>query len=253
MNKYSVNSQTLKIISFFVCFVFVFFSTLSLTSGLPPAENTVQTAVEVDKVIKESRGIFPVIVIDPGHGGRDGGASSDNGVLEKDINLQISALISRLCGAFGFECVMTRTEDVMLGEELAGNKRKMKDLKSRVNTANSLSDCIFISIHQNKFPQKKYSGLQTYYSKNSPLSKQLAQSIQTAVKQNLQSDNDRAVKPAGSSIYVLDNIIHPAVLVECGFLSNDGEVLLLCDSVYQKKLSASVFSALFNYLQEYPK
>ncbi len=253
MNKYTVNSHSLKVISFFFCFILVFLLTLSGTSGLPDSESTEQTALAVDEVIISKGRAFPIVVIDPGHGGRDGGASSASGTLEKDINLQLGKLLERISTAYGLECIMTRQSDEMLGSELPGNKKKMKDLKSRVNTANSVGDCVFISIHQNKFPQKKYKGLQVYYSRNSSDSKPLAQGMQQNVRQYVQPDNDRVIKQASSNIYVLDNVRCPAVLIECGFLSNDEEARLLCDRDYQKKLTAAVFSALFNYLQEYPK
>ncbi len=251
MNGNIFHSSTLKLITFFISFIFVFFITVSLTSGLSDSESTENTSLAVDAIISDKRGRFPLIIIDPGHGGRDGGASSEGGALEKDINLQISNMISRLSTAYGIDCMLTRDKDEMLGSELSGNKKKMKDLKCRVNLANSSDNCIFVSIHQNKFPQKKYSGLQVYYSRNSVYSKPLAEKIQSTVKKNIQTDNDRVVKPASSSIYVLDNVKCPAVLVECGFLSNDAEAKLLSDTDYQKKLSACIFTAVFNYLQEY--
>ncbi len=248
MNKNIFNNRTLKLLSPLLCFVLVFFSTVAITSGIPDAKSTGEY---VDAVIVQKSSVFPLVIIDPGHGGRDGGASSDDGALEKDINLQISKIISRLSSAYGIDCMLTRNKDEMLGSELPGNKKKMKDLKSRVSIANSNDNCIFVSIHQNRFPQKKYSGLQVYYSKNSLYSKPLAEKIQTSVRKNIQPQNDRVIKQASSSIYVLDNVKCPAVLIECGFLSNDTEAKMLSDSEYQKKLSACIFTAVFNYLQEY--
>ncbi len=249
MISYSVRVQTKKIISFFVCFIIIFFSVIKSTCGLPE-EDTEQTALLADSVAVSSVPTLPTVVIDPGHGGIDGGASSKSGVVEKEVNLQIGTVLYRLCNAFGIGCVMTRYDDRMLGQEQDGAKRKMKDLRYRVNTANSYPDFIFVSIHQNKFPIEKYSGLQVYYSKNILGSYELAKSMQDCVKNTLQPQNTRAVKPSASSIYVLDNIRCPGVLVECGFLSNNAEAALLADATYQKKLSCCIFSSIFNYISD---
>lgn len=193
---------------------------------------------------------LPVLVIDAGHGGIDGGASSDSGVLEKDINLEISKKLCRLAESIGIRCVMTRCEDEMLTLPNDSRSKKLADLKRRVQIAEECGDCVFVSIHQNKFPQKSCSGLTVYYSKNDAFSQTLAQSIQKYVKQRLQPDNNRPIKQADSAIYVLDNISSPAVLIECGFLSNDEECRLLCTDIYQKKLVCAVFGAIFNSLQD---
>lgn len=191
--------------------------------------------------------VFPCVLIDPGHGGEDGGASSDTGVLEKDINLQISHRLYAVLKTLGIDCEMTRRTDTMLdgGQE---KHRKMHDLKNRVLAAKSLDDCIFVSIHQNKFPQKKYSGTQVYYSKNDPSSYALAELIQASVRENLQPENNRQTKKATSSIYVLDNLSCPAVLTECGFLSNDSEAEKLTTDAYQKQIVCAIASGIVNFL-----
>lgn len=194
---------------------------------------------------------LPILVIDAGHGGIDGGASSDNGILEKDINLQISNRLARLCSAYGIKCVVTRSDDELLGSSAGSGSRKLRDLQARVDVARKSGDCFFVSIHQNKFPIEKYSGLQVYYSPNNDFSRTLAQNIQDNTKSYLQPENVREIKKATSSIYILNNISSPAVLVECGFLSNRTEASLLCNESYQKKLCAVIFGAIFNSLQEY--
>ncbi len=188
-----------------------------------------------------------VFIIDPGHGGFDGGAVGQTGVLEKDINLDIATDLHELFTLSGTEAYLTRTSDVMLYDENNSRSRKAQDVRNRVSFTQSFVNPVFVSIHQNKFPVSKYSGLQVYYSQNNSNSKILAESIQDQVKSKLQNDNNREVKKSGSTIYVLKNLDCPAVLVECGFLSNPSEETLLSDSTYRKKLALCIFSALINY------
>lgn len=188
-----------------------------------------------------------VIVLDAGHGGIDGGAQGDDGTLEKDLNL---AVTKRLCALFesaGMNVIMTRDSDVLLGAADSSH-RKLDDLKARVDAANETENSVFVSIHMNKFPVAKYSGLQVYYSKNNAMSRPLAESVQSTVRVSLQPQNSREIKAAGSDIYVLNNSLCPAILVECGFLSNEKELSSLRDENYQKRLAACIFAAVTNAL-----
>lgn len=189
---------------------------------------------------------YPVIVIDAGHGGADGGAVAPDGTCEKDINLNIAKNVDALLTSLGFECVMTREDDVMLSDG-SGASAKMSDLKQRVAETDG-KDCIFVSIHQNKFPQDKCSGTQVYYSKNDPESAKLADTVQECVRKYIQQHNTRQIKPAGSEIFVLDRCRVPAVLIECGFLSNPAELSKLKDTEYQKELSCAVAAAVSSYI-----
>ena len=191
-----------------------------------------------------------LVVIDAGHGGRDGGAVGESGVLEKDLNLMIAQKLRDLLTAAGVDCVMTREEDRLVCDEsdpaLKG-KMKQTDLKNRLQIAKDNPSARFISIHMNKFPQEKYFGLQVYYSKNDPQSFELAKEIQENTRKYLQVQNARKVKPADSKIYLLDRAESPAVLVECGFLSNPEECKRLCDGDYQNELAyILLFSLLKN-------
>lgn len=187
------------------------------------------------------------IVIDAGHGGMDGGAVSDAGVAEKDINLAVAMRLRELFLLADADVVMTRTEDVMLCSE-DSKHRKREDLESRVRIAESHENAVFLSIHMNKFPVEKYSGLQVYYSRSNDASRDIAESIQKKTADFLQSENKRRVKPADSSIYVLDKLDIPAVLVECGFLSNRAEAALLSDAAYQDKLACIIYAAVADVL-----
>ena len=193
---------------------------------------------------------LPTIVIDAGHGGEDGGASSYGGSPEKDLNLLISNHLCNTLTAMGFKVVMTRTDDTLLydkNSDYKGHKKSM-DLANRLRIANSYNNSILISIHMNAFPQKQYKGLQVYYSKNSDKSKRLAELIQQLNKSFIAPDNNRAAKQAGSNIYLLDRSTETAVLIECGFLSNDEERELLNSTEYQKKLAACFAAALINFI-----
>ncbi len=194
------------------------------------------------------------VVIDAGHGGRDGGAISDGGIVEKDLNLSLSFMICDYLTACGIKCKMTRKEDFLVCDEndpSIKGKVKMTDLKNRLEIAQSNPEAIFVSIHMNKFPMEKYRGTQVYYSRNNEYSAEIAESVRKSVVQYLQPDNKRVCKSAGSSIYILDRISVPAVLIECGFLSNREECELLSDEEYRKKLSLVISEGILQSLLNY--
>lgn len=191
---------------------------------------------------------IPTIVIDAGHGGEDGGAVSESGVLEKDINLSIANDTSALFYLLGFDVTQTRKSDIALdnGEDTI-RKRKVSDMKKRLEIFNSSKENTIISIHQNKFSESKYHGTQIFYSPNNPKSKQLADSIKYSVKGLLQPNNERECKKADSGIYLLKNTNNPAVIVECGFISNEEECKNLLDSQYQKQMAFSITAGFLSY------
>lgn len=191
---------------------------------------------------------LPTIVIDPGHGGEDGGAVSDRGVLEKDINLSIANDTSALFYLLGFDVTKTRKADMALdsGEDTI-RKRKVSDMKKRLEIFNSSEENTIISIHQNKFSESKYHGTQIFYSPNNQKSKQLADNIKFSVKGLLQPDNERECKEADGGIYLLKNTNNPAVIVECGFISNEEECNHLLDKQYQKQMAFSITAGFLSY------
>ena len=199
-------------------------------------------------VSSESIKSMPTIVIDAGHGGEDGGAVNESGVLEKDINLSIANDTSALFYLLGFDVTQTRKTDVALdnGEDTI-RKRKVSDMKKRLEIFNSSKENTIISIHQNKFSESKYHGTQIFYSPNNPKSKQLADSIKYSVKGLLQPDNERECKKADGGIYLLKNTNNPAVIVECGFISNGEECKNLLDSQYQKQMAFSITAGFLSY------
>ncbi len=187
-------------------------------------------------------------VIDAGHGGEDGGAFAPDGTAEKELNLQVASSLSLLFELNGNGVRMTRTEDKLLYDhynELDNykGKKKVYDLKNRVLITEEYNDAVYIGIHMNNFSSSAYMGLQVYYSKNNTDSMALAESVQKNTIKYLQQNNRRRVKGADSSIYVLDNLSCPAILVECGFLSNSEELSLLKTEEYRRDLSAVIFTS----------
>ena len=132
-------------------------------------------------------------------------------------------------------------------------RKKLLDLAARLNVARKEENSIFVSIHMNSFPQSQYHGLQVYYSQNHQDSQVLADLIQRQVRTNLQPDNQRNTKAASTNIYLLSRIDSPAVLVECGFISNDQECKLLTSDSYQEELSQLISEAIIRFLSNKPE
>lgn len=216
-----------------------FFFTFCLTLTLLLLSWLGARIIRIPAPIEASSPVPPIVVIDAGHGGEDCGAIGKNGALEKDLNLQISLKLNELLQANGIQTVMTRTEDILLYDPNSNyqGQKKIQDLATRKSIAEQYENVIFVSIHMNAFPQSQYSGLQVYYSPNHASSQKLAQAMQTLIKQTLQPDNRRGIKVADESIYLLDRLNCPAVLVECGFLSNPEECERLSDDTYQRQLA----------------
>jgi len=192
----------------------------------------------------------PVLILDAGHGGEDGGAIGADGTVEKHLNLDIASNLSQMLRLGGNQVIMTRTEDRLLydpNEDYQGRKKQL-DLLTRRRIAEQTKNSVFISIHMNAFPQTRYHGLQVYYSKNHQNSEILAKSMQQSVITHLQPDNHRRAKAASSSIYLLTHLTCPAVLVECGFLSNPDECAALGNASYRQKLTLSLYWGIMEFL-----
>ena len=186
------------------------------------------------------------IIIDAGHGGIDGGATSCTGVLESQINLQIALRLEQLFHLLGYDTVMIRRSDESIYTE--GNtvaSQKVSDLKERVRICNETDGAILISIHQNTYPDNRYRGAQVFYAKSDG-SKHLAQKVQEMMKV-LNSGNNRKAKQ-GSGVYLLEHISCPGILVECGFLTNPEEEKNLRDGAYQKRLCSVIAASVSSYL-----
>lgn len=191
-----------------------------------------------------------IVIIDAGHGGIDGGAVGIDGTVEKDINLSVALKLDELLRASGINTRMTRTEDISIHDESAKTVRqkKVSDIHNRFGIMEETENSIFVSIHQNHFDKPKYHGTQVFYSGNNPDSLELANCVQSAVVRTIQPENSRVVKKSGTEIYLLYHAMRPAIMVECGFLSNPEEVGLLKTSEYQSKLALAIYDGILNYL-----
>lgn len=226
-----------------LCLTVSFISMLFYTSKVKENESLSVSITENDT--------YPLIIVDAGHGGEDGGTSSSQGVREKDINLQISDKLSMLMNLAGYKTLLTRTEDKLLydGEPDTMRSKKLADIRKRMEIINSNPESIFLSIHQNFFTESKYWGTQVFYSGNNPESKLIAEEIQRSVVGSFQKDNTRKIKQSGKEIYLLHNAKSPAVMVECGFMSNPSEALLLSDEKYQINMAVAIIDGVNNYLK----
>lgn len=184
----------------------------------------------------------PIVILDPGHGGIDGGAvgiaaAGGDGTLEKDLNLAVSKELGRLLSAQGFRVVYTRADDTMPDAGRAGASRKMNDIAARLDVMKAYPGALFVSIHMNKYPGEKPCGTQIYYAAKQEGSFALAEAIRSSVLR-IQPDNKRETVGKTDGIYLLEHASGTAVLVECGFLSNPAEAEKLNDPAYRTRLAA---------------
>ncbi len=205
---------------------------------------------KIDQMVSALGGEYmPTIVLDAGHGGEDGGAVSKSGIIEKDINLAIALNLRQMLELSGFNVVMIRDADVSVGDNTLDTikARKTSDIHNRLKTIEENGDCVFLSIHQNHFTSSKYSGAQIFYGTENSHSQALADVTQKAISEILQPDNHRETKPAPDSIYLLSHAKVPAVIVECGFLSNSGESKKLNQPEYQRQMAFAIYQGYLNY------
>lgn len=191
------------------------------------------------------------VVIDPGHGGEDGGAVAADGTEESAINLQIAKRLDAVLTFWGCDTKLLRSEDISLHDAGASTirQKKVSDIHNRVGLINSEPNPRVISIHQNYFTQTQYHGAQVFYA-NGPLGQPWAKLTQENLKNCLEPGNNRREKPISHDVYLMNHITCPAILVECGFLSNPQECAKLQDPGYQTALAAVVAAS---YLQSVQK
>lgn len=187
------------------------------------------------------------IIIDPGHGGEDGGATSCTGRLESGFNLDIALRLNDLFHLLGYDTRMIRTSDTAIytkGETIA--QKKVSDLKERVRIVNETENALLLSIHQNNFSDGKYSGAQVFYA-GTEGSEEMARLLQTALVASLNPGSNRKIKKS-DGVYLMEHIDCTGVLVECGFLSNAEEEAKLRDPVYQRKLCCVIAATVSSFL-----
>lgn len=184
------------------------------------------------------------LVLDAGHGGEDGGAVSLTGAPESEINLAIVLKLRDALGLYGVDPILLRETDISLHNSDADTLREKKrsDLKNRVAATEEVEGGTLLSIHQNTYPGSRYHGAHVFYAPTEG-SKELAEHFQNSIKTALQPDNERAVKRIPDTVYIMNHVTCPAILIECGFLTNPEEEAQLRDEDYQRKLSAVVAAA----------
>ncbi len=190
-----------------------------------------------------------IIVLDAGHGGSDGGAVSADGTPEDDINLAIVLRLRDIFALMGRQTVLTRTGEASLADPDSATLRqeKVSDTKNRVALINSVSNGCLISIHQNTLPgHPSVHGAQVFYGKVTD-SDARAAAVQQALNNIINVGNEKTAKPIGSDIYIMAHADCPAILVECGFLSNSAETRLLLSPEYQTKLAAAICCGYLQY------
>lgn len=193
-----------------------------------------------------------VIVLDAGHGGMDGGCTSANGDVEKNINLAILLDLRDMLEASGYTVLTTRTSDISIHDEgIEGiANQKSSDMDNRLELFNSVQDAICISIHQNQFTDPQYKGAQMFYSDTNSKNATLAQMLQNQFVAFLQPDNTREIKLCGKELFLCYYSKNVTVMSECGFLSNPEEAALLITEDYQHKVAFTIYAALVQYCAE---
>ncbi len=203
--------------------------------------------LQVSSNVKTAQGLK--VIIDAGHGGVDGGAVSNDGTCEKDINLQIALFLNEMLKMSGAETIMTRSTDVSIHDNTCETIRakKVSDIHNRLKILSSNPDYLFVSIHQNSFQDERYNGAQLFYSPNNGESVELAKCLQNAFSTRLQKDNERQIKKCTTDVYLIYNAKTTAVLCECGFLSNKEELKKLKNPEYQKQVAFCIYSGILDY------
>lgn len=194
--------------------------------------------------------VSPILILDPGHGGEDGGAVAQDGTIESHINLSIAKKAARIAELSGFEICMTREDDVSIHDSSAKTirEKKVSDLKNRTALCNSVDNGVLISFHQNSLPgSASVRGAQVFYNEKEG-SRELAQAVQDLLNETLNGNHPKTIKSIGESSYLMSHVACPAVLIECAFLSNPEETMLIKSDEYQTKLAAVIISAAMCYL-----
>ena len=216
------------------CILFSIFAGIAVRSALRTS------------TIKSQESSKKCILIDPGHGGMDGGTISVDGTVEKDINLAVSLPLADMLRLFGYNITMSRDGDYDLCD--SGNtvrEKKISDMNNRLKLYNQ--SYLVISVHQNYFTESQYWGAQIFYSLNNTESLELAKSVRQSIVDMTQPTNKRELKKATSDIYLLHSTTVPAIIVECGFMSNSDELAKLKCPEYQEKMAFAIACGVLAY------
>ena len=225
---------------------------LTLATFLPIGMFMLQTAGNINNNKTVATMATPVsnktIIVDAGHGGEDGGAVSNNGISEAEINLKIALKLQQLLEQSGSKVVLTRSDNNAIYDidKKTLREKKNSDIRNRVKIGNNSSADIFVSIHLNKIPENQYYGWQTFFKDGNEDGKRLAICIQNNLNETMQKENKR-VPLKISNVYIIKHVEIPTVIVECGFLSNIEEEKQLQQEEYQIKLAWGIYNGIMEY------
>ena len=239
-----MNKVNLKI---FVGTLFFACSIAAIGGAAVLSDKISENAVPASLVSQQQE--LPIIILDAGHGGFDGGCISVDGVPEKGINLSILLRVRDLLRISGYEVEVTRDSDISIhdsGIEGIANQ-KSSDMDNRLELFNKYDNAVCISIHQNQFTDPVYNGAQMFYSATDSRNEMLAKSLQSSF-QVLQPENKREIKLCGKELFLCYYSENPTVMVECGFLSNPEEAALLNTEEYQQKVAMTIFNGINNFV-----
>ncbi len=197
--------------------------------------------------IAETAGEEIQYIIDPGHGMPDGGAVGSDGTTEQELNLAIAQKVAKQMKKQKANVVMTRNNENSIytdGETI--HAKKVSDIRNRIELAGKYKRIPLISIHLNTFPDSSVRGTQVFYKEGDETSRLLAQALQNAFNNNLQAENPKVIKPISKNIYLFSHIENPAILIECGFLSNKEELINLKNEKYQNKIAKIIVQTLMS-------
>lgn len=225
---------------------------LTLAIFLPIGMFVLQTASNINTNKTVATMATPVssntIIIDAGHGGEDGGAVSNNGISEAEINLKIALKLQQLLEQSGSNVVLTRSDNNAIYDidKKTLREKKNSDIRNRVRIGNNSSADIFVSIHLNKIPENQYYGWQTFFKDGNEDGKRLANCIQNNLNETIQKENKRTPLKI-NNVYVIKHVEIPTVIVECGFLSNPEEERQLQQEEYQTKLAWGIYNGIMEF------
>ncbi|MBR2589847.1 MAG: N-acetylmuramoyl-L-alanine amidase [Clostridia bacterium] len=226
----------------FLCIVLVSIILFGICFVVPIYKNT-----ESKQIVSA----LPTIVIDCGHGGPDGGAVGADGTCEKDINLALGFALREILIQNGYQVVMTREKDAFICDDHSASLREqnVSDIHNRLKIAKSVPNSLFISIHMNNFSDTRYWGSQLFYGPKNKQSITMSEAIQKRLVTTVQKGNDRPLKQMDSSVYIIYNAPMPALLLECGFMSNTAELNRFKNTQYRCSFAFSVFLGINDYIK----
>lgn len=184
-------------------------------------------------------------IIDAGHGIPDGGAVGIDGTTEQELNLKIALKLSKRLNGLKLNTVLTRTDENSIFEEGDSvHAKKISDIRKRIEIANLNKTVPFISIHMNTYPSSNVKGIQVFYKSQNQEAKLLAEKLQQVLNESLQSNHPRVIKTIPNNVYLFSHIENPAILIECGFISNSEELTLLKSDDYQEEMASIIAEIL---------